>query len=92
MAPMEAGMEPAGEEEDLVTWAAEAGAREAEQEELGELLGISPGATGASSGEAAMASRARAMEAAMVRDTAASVEEAEEAHSVEAAVLEAEAR
>ena len=90
MAPMEAGMELAGEEGDLVTWAAEAGAREAELEEL---LGISPGATGPSSGEAAMASRARAMEAAMVRDTAASVEEAEAvAHSVEAEVLEAEAR
>ena len=90
MAPTEAGMELVGEEGDLVTWAAEAGAREAEQEEL---LEISQGATVASSGEAAMASRARAMEAAMVRDTAASVEEAEAvAHSVEAAVLEAEAR
>ena len=89
MAPTEAGMEPAGEEGDLVTWAAVAGALEAEQEGP---LEISLGVTVASSGEVAMASRARAMEAAMVRDTVASVEEAEEAHSVEAAVLEAEAR
>ena len=90
MAPTEAGMELVGEEGDLVTWAAEAGAREAVQEEL---LGISLGVTVASSGEEAMASRARAMEADMVRDTAASVEEAEAvAHSVVAEVLEAEAR
>ena len=88
MVPMEAGMEQAGAEEDLVTWEAEAGAREAEP---GELLGTSQEAT-ASSGAADMANRTRAMEAAMVKDMVASVEEGEVAHSVEAAVLEAGVR
>ena len=88
MVPMVAGMEQAGVEEDLVTWEAEAGAREVEP---GELLGTSQEAT-ASSGAADMANRTRAMEAAMVKVTVASVEVGELAHSVEAAVSEAGAR
>ena len=81
----------AGEAGDLVTWAeAGAGARE---EELEELLEISPGVT-ASSGAAATVSRTRATEAAMAsRDTEDLAEAVEvEAHLVVAAALEAEVR
>ena len=91
MAPMEAAMDLAGAAGDLVTWAEEeAGAREAELEEL---LEISLGDM-ASSGEAAMVSRTRATVAAMAsRDTEDLAEAVVvEAHSVVAAVLEAEVR